>query len=159
MPGVNVSNELEWLLTRRTSSYIVKQASLPRVFTREPANLTQLHSFKYSSTTNNKNIGIEAAPGGRGVVVVTRKGKASRGAVKGAYSTTTLKKGGSRRSAGAISNIVHKNGYRRDLTQVAVARASALHRSQRSRKAQQPAKPRGKKASVAAPAPAAEETA
>ncbi|KAE8267533.1 hypothetical protein A4X09_0g4813 [Tilletia walkeri] len=115
MPGLAVSNELEYLLTRTTSSYIVKQASLPRYFSREPRNLAQIHSFKFSGTTNAKTIGIEPVSGG-GVAVVTRKSKASPSALKGAYTATTIKKGGSRRVAGVVSNLT-KNGYRRDLTQ------------------------------------------
>ncbi|KAK0527871.1 hypothetical protein OC834_001760 [Tilletia horrida] len=157
MPAANVSNDLEWLLVRKTSSYIVKQHALPRAFSREPRNIAHLHSFKYSTTTNAKAVGIEAAP--RGLVLTTRKSKAAPGTIKGAHTVTTIKKGGSRRSAGVISNTVAKKGYRRDLAQLAVARASAIHRSQRSRKTRPAPQPRGKKAAAAAAtsAPAAEE--
>ncbi|CAD6896917.1 unnamed protein product [Tilletia controversa] len=146
---VQVSNELEYLLTRTTSSYIVKQNGLPRYFSREPRNLAQIHAFKYSGTTNNKTIGIEAVPGG--IVVSTRKSKAAPNTLKGAYSTTTIKKGGSRRAAGVASNAASKTGYRRDLTQVAVARATKILRAQNSRKVRPTAiRPRGKKAIAAA---------
>ncbi|CAD6934848.1 unnamed protein product [Tilletia controversa] len=120
---VQVSNELEYLLTRTTSSYIVKQNGLPRYFSREPRNLAQIHAFKYSGTTNNKTIGIEAVPGG--IVVSTRKSKAAPNTLKGAYSTTTIKKGGSRRAAGVASNAASKTGYRRDLTQGTAIAAGA----------------------------------
>ncbi|KAL9932869.1 hypothetical protein V8E36_008124 [Tilletia maclaganii] len=154
--ATTISNDLEWLLVRNTSSFVVKQKSLPKSFSREPRNLANIHSFNYSTTTNKKAIGVEATKGG--VVVSSRKSKASPNQVKGAYTFTTIKKGGSRRSAGIVSNLTSKN--RAGLTQLAVARASAVARSERSRKTKPASKPRGKKAAAAAaPAPAAEETA
>lgn len=40
------SQDLQWLLVRNNSSFIVKQKGLGRIFSREPRNLTQLHSYK-----------------------------------------------------------------------------------------------------------------
>ncbi|PWN53747.1 ribosomal protein L28e [Violaceomyces palustris] len=132
------TQDLQWLLTRKTSSYIVKQKGLGRVFSREPSNLTQIHSYKYSGLVNVKAVGVEAAPSGRGVVISTRKSKASPYAIKGSRSVQTIKKGGSRRAAGVVASIVGKKGYRSDLTKAAVARASAIVKSQQPGGRKQP---------------------
>lgn len=42
------TQDLQWLLVRKSSSFIVKQGQLGRVFSREPSNLTQIHSYKVS---------------------------------------------------------------------------------------------------------------
>lgn len=42
------SQDLRWLLTRKSSAYIVKQHGLPRTFSREPGNLTAQHSYTVS---------------------------------------------------------------------------------------------------------------
>ncbi|KAN0065497.1 hypothetical protein ACQY0O_001334 [Thecaphora frezii] len=137
------SQELQWLLTRKTSSYIVKQAGLPRSFTREPLNLKQIHSPKHSGLVSKKAVGIAPAANGKGVVVTTKKTKASAHSIKGSLATTTIS-GGSRRAAGAVANVVGKRGYRNDLAKLAVARASAILLAQRGgRKAPLPKKVRG----------------
>jgi len=45
-----------------------------------------------------------------------------------------------------VVNSTAKKGYRPDLRQAAVARTSAIHDSQRTKKEKEPSKPRGKKA-------------
>lgn len=40
------SQDLQWLLVRNNSSFIVKQKGIGRIFSREPRNLVQLHSYK-----------------------------------------------------------------------------------------------------------------
>ncbi|WFD25349.1 hypothetical protein MNAN1_000317 [Malassezia nana] len=122
------TQDLQWLLVRKSNSYLVKQKGLGRVFSREPGNLAALHSYKHSGVVNDKAIGITPAAG-RGVVVTTRKQKVSPFAIKGAYSKTTVK-GGARRVAGAVANVAAKNGYRADLRKDAVARATAIVNSQ-----------------------------
>ncbi|PWY98965.1 ribosomal protein L28e [Testicularia cyperi] len=137
------SQDLQWLLTRSNSCFLVKQKGLGRIFSREPANLAQLHSYKFSGLVNSKAVSIEAAPAGKGIVVTTKNSKKTPASIKGTQNSSTIKKGGSRRAAGVVSNIVAKKNYRADLTKVAVARASAIHRSQRSRKQQPARKTRG----------------
>lgn len=107
------TQDLQWLLLRKSNSFLVKQAGLPRVFSREPGNLAALHSYKYSPLVNDKAVGIVPAEN-RGVDVVTKKTKGSTGAIRSKRSSTTVK-GGPRRVAGAVANIVAKNRYRPDL--------------------------------------------
>jgi large subunit ribosomal protein L28e len=84
------SQDLQWLLVRTNTAFLVKQQGLPRIFTREPSNLRQIHSYTYSGLVNDKRVGVEAAHGGRGVVITTRKSKAASNAIKGSSSTTTM---------------------------------------------------------------------
>ncbi|SPC64783.1 related to 60S ribosomal protein L28 [Ustilago sp. UG-2017b] len=137
------SQDLQWLLVRNNSSFIVKQKGLGRIFSREPRNLTQLHSYKYSGVVNSKAVGIEPAQSGKGVVLTTKNSKKTPFSIKGIKNTSTIKKGGSRRAAGVVSNVVAKKGYRADLTKAAVVRASAILRSQRGRKQPPARKVRG----------------
>ncbi|SHO76201.1 Uncharacterized protein MSYG_0537 [Malassezia sympodialis ATCC 42132] len=122
------TQDLQWLLVRKSNSFLVKQKGLGRVFSREPGNLASLHSYKHSGIVNDKAIGITPAEG-RGVIVTTRKQKVSPRTVKGARTQTTIK-GGARRVAGAVANIAAKNGYRADLRKDAVARATAIVNTQ-----------------------------
>jgi large subunit ribosomal protein L28e len=108
------TQDLQWLLTRKTSSHIVKQKGLGRIFSREPGNLMNLHSYKYG-WVNDKAVGISPAANGRGVVVTTKKSKLPTNKIAVSRSTQTINKGGSRRTAGAVADIVAKRGYRADL--------------------------------------------
>lgn len=40
------TQDLQWLLVRKSNRYLVKQKGLSRVFSREPGNLASLHSYK-----------------------------------------------------------------------------------------------------------------
>ena len=71
-----MSADLYWMVTRDTSSFMMKgRLSKGKIFTREPMNLTGLHSLTSSGTVGPKAIGITAAPDNKGVVVVTKKPK------------------------------------------------------------------------------------
>lgn len=81
-----------------------------------------LACLQHSGLVNDKAVGVEAAPSGRGVVVSTKKNssKTPSNKVSGTRSIYTIKKGGSRRAAKAVANIVGKNGYRPDLRHVSI---------------------------------------
>lgn len=110
------SQDLQWLLVRSNSSFIIKQKGIGRIFSREPANLTQLHSYKYSGLVNAKSVAVEAPASGKGVVITTKNSKKGPQAVKSSKNVSSIKKGGGRRTAGVVSNIVAKRNYRSDLT-------------------------------------------
>ncbi|KDN47963.1 ribosomal protein L28 [Tilletiaria anomala UBC 951] len=131
------TQDLQWLLLRQQNSFLVKQHGLPRVFSREPGNIAAIHSYKYSGLINDKAVGVEAAPSGRGIVLTTKKSKIASNAVKGTRNVNIIV-GGSRRAAGKVSNVVGKRGYRSDLVKDTVARASAILRSQRPGSRKQP---------------------
>ncbi|WFD29546.1 hypothetical protein MSPP1_000555 [Malassezia sp. CBS 17886] len=152
------TQDLQWLIVRKSNSHLVKQKGLGRIFSREPGNLTALHSYKHSGIVNDKAVGIKPNTSKRGIVLTTKKSKASPRAVRGARTTATIS-GGPRRVAGAVSHTVTQNGYRPDLRKDAVARATAIVNAQgRRQRVPRARAPRGKAArQAAAAAPAAEE--
>ena len=53
------SQDLQWLLLRNNSSFLVKRDGAQ--FTREPNNLTNINSFKFSGLANNETLGLSVA--------------------------------------------------------------------------------------------------
>jgi large subunit ribosomal protein L28e len=138
-----MSNDLQWLLLRNNNSFIVKRVSEGPVFSKEPGNLLNLHSYKYSGLANSKVVHVADS---NGVKIITRKTKASPNAVAPAFATTSIRpRSGARRSIGIASSLT-KRGYRPDLRKATLARVSALVAAQKEPKASRPKKVRGKKA-------------
>jgi large subunit ribosomal protein L28e len=54
-----MSQDLKWQLIRGGNAFLVKRDGL--TFSREPNNLKNLNSFKYSGLANDKVIGVEVA--------------------------------------------------------------------------------------------------
>ncbi|KJA28292.1 hypothetical protein HYPSUDRAFT_197195 [Hypholoma sublateritium FD-334 SS-4] len=139
-----MSNDLQWLLLRRNNSFLVKRVPEGPVFSKEPGNLLNLNSFKFSGLANSKVITVEDQAGT--IKVQTRKVKASPQAVAKATSSTTVRpRSGPRRAIG-IAAAPAKRGYRPDLRAATLARVSALLAAQREPKAAPAKKLRGKKA-------------
>ncbi|KAG6852639.1 hypothetical protein C0991_010258 [Blastosporella zonata] len=139
-----MSSDLQWLLLRKNNSFIVKRAVEGPVFSKEPGNLRNLHSYKFSGLANAKTIDIAQTPAG--VQISARKTKASSGAVKLALAKSTLRpRSGSRRAQGIVAQYA-KRGYRPDLRTAAIARVSALIAAQKEPKPSPPKKLRGSKA-------------
>ena len=86
------TQDLQWLLTRKTSCFLVKQKGLARVFSREPNNLAQIHSYRYSGLVNDKNVSIEASKSGKGLVVSTKKADVAQGKIAGSRTSQSLKR-------------------------------------------------------------------
>ncbi|PPR05618.1 hypothetical protein CVT26_009139 [Gymnopilus dilepis] len=140
-----MSNDLQWLLLRRSNAYIVKRVPEGPVFSKEPGNLRNLHSYKYSGLANSKTIDVKDDNGT--IKIVTRKTKASPHAVKSAYGTTSIRpRSGTRRALGIAAASTAKRGYRPDLRTATLARVSALLAAQREPKQAPAKKLRGKKA-------------
>merc|ERR1712168_510775 len=71
---INMSADLYWMVVRDTSSFMMKgRLSKGKVFSKDPMNLTGLHSLTSSGIVGPKAVGITAAPDNKGVVVVTKK--------------------------------------------------------------------------------------
>ncbi|KAJ3546180.1 hypothetical protein NM688_g5543 [Phlebia brevispora] len=148
--SVKMSSDLEWLLLRsreisqKSNAFIVKKVPEGPIFSKEPANLTNIHSPKYSGLANEKTIAI--SDNGAGIQVVTRKKGVSHNLIKSAYATQTIRnRSGGRRAAGVVAKLA-KRGYRPDLRQAALARTSALIVAQKDKKPAPPKKIRGRKA-------------
>jgi len=141
-----MSSDLQWFLLRKHNSYMVKRVPEGPVFSREPGNLLNLHSYKYSGLANTKTIDIRDS--GSGVQITTRKTKASPRAVRTSKVTSTLRNGsGGRRSLGITASYA-KRGYRSDLRKAALGRTSALLAAQKEPKPTPERKVRGKKPRV-----------
>ncbi|KAF3925892.1 hypothetical protein ABW20_dc0104756 [Dactylellina cionopaga] len=149
--GYPASDDLLWELTRNTSSYIVKRKTGGGVrLSRDPLNLRNVHSRKHSGAVNSQAIGI--APSEKGGISLLTKKKT------GSTITTSYKPSKtSRKSYVQIANATTKKGYRTDLREDAIARASALIRTYRKPvKPTKESKPRGSKAAKAASASSAD---
>ncbi|KAF8892855.1 ribosomal L28e protein family-domain-containing protein [Mucidula mucida] len=131
-----MSTDLQWLLLRKTTP------SSP-VFSKEPGNLRNLHSHKFSGLANTKT--IDVSDSGNGIKITTRKTKASPRAVASSKAVTTIRaRSGGRRALGIAAGNA-KRGYRPDLRTATLARVSALLAAQKEPKPTPPKKVRGKK--------------
>ncbi|KAF8899356.1 ribosomal L28e/Mak16 [Infundibulicybe gibba] len=143
-----MSTDLQWLLLRKNNSFIVKRVVEGPVFSREPGNLRNLHSHKFSGLANTKTIHVADSP--TGIQIVTRKTKGSSGGVASSRAVSTVRpRSGSRRALG-VAAAPAKRGYRPDLRTATLARVSALLAAQKEPKPTPTKKPRGRKAKAAA---------
>ncbi|KAM7201044.1 putative ribosomal protein l28e protein [Naviculisporaceae sp. PSN 640] len=150
MSSSNISADLIWEIVRSQNSYTVANKSGPR-FSRDPLNLLNVESRKYAGFVNDKAIGITPAEKG-GVTVVSKKAGFAN---KPAQGFVTVTYGGgktARKTYKAVANQAAKRGYRSDLRALAVARVSAIRKSQRPTKADPVKKLRGNAAKKAASA-------
>jgi len=102
-------------------------------------------------TVWQKAVGIKSSASGKGITITTKNSIAKTGnaPAKNITSTTYAEYKSNRKVAKSIANTVAKRGYRPDLARTALARASAVLRSQRPKTGEKvkERKPRGKKAS------------
>ncbi|PFH48123.1 hypothetical protein AMATHDRAFT_95721, partial [Amanita thiersii Skay4041] len=142
-----MSQDLQWLLLRNNNSFLVKRVPEGPTFSREPGNLRNLHSHKFSGLANKKTIDITDTKSG--VQITTRKTKASSHQLASGFTRTTIRpRTGPRRALGVVAGYAGRR-YRPDLRTAALARVSALIAAQKEPKAQPPRKLRGKKTKLA----------
>ncbi|KAG9242571.1 ribosomal L28e family protein [Calycina marina] len=142
-----VSADLIWEIARKQNAYLVKRNTQGGLrFSCDPLNLTNTHSRKHAGFVNEKAVGI--VPGEKGGVTLITKKQGS--AQKPSASTKTTFSKSSRKTYKSVANHVAKSGYRGDLRAHAVARASAIRKSQQSVKESPAPKLRGGKAKKAA---------
>merc|ERR1712213_7778 len=124
---IMASADLTWLVVRNSSSFLLKRNR--QNLTLEPNNLKGKNSFRFSGVVQGQTLGIEPSKDGKGVTLVSRKGKGLR-RPRNNYTRVELKRD-PRRTFRAIRKITQNGGYRKDLTNAAVRRAAAIIRSQR----------------------------
>ena len=146
MPASNVSADLIWEVARAQNSFLVPRRGRGAPFSRDPLNLVNLHTRTHAGFANDKAIGV--APTEKGVKVISKKVSAANKPASGLVSVNYSKT--SRKTYKAIAAQSSKFGYRGDLRQAAVARASAIRRSQRAPKPEPVKKLRGNAAKRAA---------
>jgi len=147
-----VSSDLIWEITRSNNSYLVKRTTGGGAqLSRDPLNLKNVHSRKYAGFVNDKAVGVLPAGEKGGVTLITKKPSQTQRPASAAHKTTFGGNKSTRKTYKGIASTIAKSGYRSDLRAEAVARASAIRRSQRPVKAST-AEPklRGKKAQAAA---------
>ncbi|KAF2858175.1 ribosomal protein L28e [Piedraia hortae CBS 480.64] len=145
----NISADLIWEVTRPYNAFLCKRKQSGGVqFSRDPMNLTNVHNRKYAGYCNTEAIGINAK--GDKLEVKTKLPKKANYPAKMYHTTTFSSSTPSRKIYKSVVNGTTRKGYRSDLRAEAVARASAVKRSQREVKAKShPVKLRGKKAKQA----------
>ncbi|MCJ1404452.1 hypothetical protein MMC11_007677 [Xylographa trunciseda] len=146
----NVSADLIWEIARTNNAFLVKRRSGGGVqFSRDPFNLVNKNSRKHAGFVNDKAVGI--LPGEKGgLTLTTKKTKHSNRPIA---NINEVKFGGDKSGPKVYKNIVNvtaKQGYRADLRQDSVARASAIKKSSRPVKDGSEKKLRGAKARKAA---------
>ncbi|KXX73207.1 hypothetical protein MMYC01_208763 [Madurella mycetomatis] len=146
----NLSADLLWEVSRPYNSYLVKRKGVGQ-FSRDPLNLTNLHSRKFAGFVNDKALGIVPNEKG-GVRVISKKPAAANKPASGLHTVTYGGNKTARKTYKAVANQAAKNSYRPDLRQAAVARASAIRQSQRPLKPEPEKKLRGTAAKKAAAA-------
>ncbi|KAI8843438.1 ribosomal L28e/Mak16 [Chytriomyces cf. hyalinus JEL632] len=140
-----MSADLAWLLTRSTSSFLVKRKGNTSIqLSRDAGNLTNIHSFKNSSL-NNKAVFVASA--GAAGVVISHKKVANSNNPAASIVSKKLVHGGRRAVAKGVAKVT--KGYRGDLSKAALSRASRILDTQVQGKKQYVKKVRGKKAIIA----------
>ncbi|KAI1735537.1 ribosomal L28e family protein [Xylaria scruposa] len=168
------------IVRSNNSFLVKRKASGGVQFSRDPLNLTNKHSRKYAGFVNDKAIGVVPAekngvkvlskktdavqhPAKSTTETTYSGGKSARKSVLPDYQLPPCARGDPSYMDGnnmlirllyrtyvAVANQAAKNGYRADLRQAAVARASAIRHSYKEPKPTPEPKPRGNKAKKAA---------
>ncbi|KAM0334094.1 hypothetical protein ACHAQA_001114 [Verticillium albo-atrum] len=149
----NVSQDLVWELTRTHNSFIVKRKGLGNsiIFSRDPYNLTNVHSKKHAGYAHDKSISVQAGENGA-IQVVSKNEKKVQKPAEARNVTSFSQQAPARKTYKAVANLAARRSYRSDLRQSAVERVSALRYAQKAVKADPEQKLRGKKAKKAAAA-------
>ncbi|ESW22538.1 hypothetical protein PHAVU_005G161300 [Phaseolus vulgaris] len=125
-----VPGQLIWEIVKKNNSFLVKEfgnGTQSVQFSREPNNLYNLNTYKYSGLANKKTVTIQAAGKDQSVVLATTKTKKQNKPASLLHKSVMKKE--FRRMAKAVQNQVADNYYRPDLKKAALARLSAVNRS------------------------------
>ncbi|XP_027341867.1 60S ribosomal protein L28-2-like [Abrus precatorius] len=125
-----VPGQLIWEIVKKNNSFLVKEfgrGTQSVQFSREPNNLYNLNSFKFSGLANKKTVTIQPAGKDQSVLLATTKTKKQNKPVA-LYHKSVMRKE-FRRMAKSVQNQVADNYYRPDLKNASLARLSAVNRS------------------------------
>ncbi|KAF4637165.1 hypothetical protein G7Y89_g925 [Cudoniella acicularis] len=149
-----VSADLIWEISRSQNAFLVKRAQSGGVrFSRDPFNLVNIHSRKHAGFVNDKAVGVEENKDkSKGVTLITKKVKHPQRPASHVHKVTIGGNKSTRKTFKTIASNTAKSGYRPDIRAEAVARASAIRKSQQPKKDAPEAKLRGAKAKKAADA-------
>ncbi|GLC35065.1 hypothetical protein PLESTB_000550600 [Pleodorina starrii] len=127
-----MSSQLVWEVVKGHNSFM-RKAAKGIVFSAEPGNLYNKHSYKFSGLANTKVVAIDAE--GDAVKFAVGRVKTAQQPKKAKHSV--LIKTDGRKVLKAVGKQVAS--YRPDLKAAAQARAAAVHKSIRVRKAKKQA--------------------
>ncbi|CAN4089062.1 unnamed protein product [Withania somnifera] len=125
-----VPGQLVWEIVKKNNSFLVKEfgnGTAGVVFSKEPNNLYNLHSYKHSGLANKKTVTILPEGKDKSILLATSKTK-KQNKPSSLLNKSVMKKE-FRRMAKAVTNQVADNYYRPDLKKAALARLSAVNRS------------------------------
>ncbi|XP_073125941.1 large ribosomal subunit protein eL28z-like [Henckelia pumila] len=126
---VTVPGQLIWEIVKKNNCFLVKEfgnGTAGVKFSKEPNNLCNIHSYKYSGLANKKTVTIQPSKD-QSVLLATAKTK-KQNKPRHLLHKSVMKKE-FRRMAKAVSNQVADNYYRPDLKKAALARLSVVNRS------------------------------
>jgi len=125
-----MSADVIWSLVKNNNAFLIKRNGVQ--LSREPGNLTNCNSFSSSGLANCRAVQIAALPKGAGVSVAVKSRSGARKPAK-AYKRYTLDKLDLKRAFRPVARLIKsetvKRHYRSDLTQVALARWTLVHRA------------------------------
>lgn len=132
-----MSNDLIWQLVRNNNSFLVKRNGVS--LSREPGNLLNKHSFKYSGLLK-KTVGVSQV--GTSVEISTKIARKTR------KPASSIEKSKHYKSVRSLAPGIKKNleFYRPDLTDAVLGRISRYQYTKRTIKPATARKPRGNKA-------------
>lgn len=146
----NVSADLVWQITRGQNAFLVQRNNAGGVrFSRDTLNPLNIHSRKYAGYANDKALGLQPSENG-GVTLIAKNASNTNQPAKTIRTVTYGPNTSNRKIYKSVASSTAKNGYRADLREVAVARVSAIRRSQQPKKDTPAPKLRGAKAKAAA---------
>ncbi|CAH9132239.1 unnamed protein product [Cuscuta epithymum] len=124
-----VPDQLVWEIVKKNNCFLVKEfgnGTAGVVFSKEPNNLYNLHSYKHSGLANKKSVTIQAGKDQTVLLATTKTKKQNKPA--DLHNKSVMKKE-FHRMAKAVINQVGDNYYRPDLKKSALARLSVVNRS------------------------------
>lgn len=126
-----MSAELQWMVVKDRSSFLVKKRMIKTWFSIDPLNPKGTHAKRYSGTVRNRVLTVEPHSSGKGVNLVYKKQNNRKKPAKSLDRVPLTR--GARRTMASIKKWVkgHRN-YRRDLQMLCLRRASAILRSQKA---------------------------
>ena len=114
--GVNTSSDLNWILTRNNSSFLMKRRGVSHHFSSDPLNPKGLYKPRFQGTIQKRAACVQDAPSGQGVVLVYKK-KSKQNKPGQSLNRVVLKRN-ARRTVRSIKQCANKQQYRTDLKNV-----------------------------------------
>lgn len=102
-------------MLRKNNSFIVNRTVAGPIFSTEPGNLRNLHSFKYSGLANTKTVDVTSTEAGGLTLHIRNKDANPRHVAKGVRSVPLKGNSGQRRIAKILAVETASKGYRPDL--------------------------------------------